>query len=161
MSQAEASRCYHWLLPTLEHNSNWMSWKEVRTLPVPGVTSDDTQYVDSGSGPEEQEGKKGKVITDDDVTSEQSHTGKKSACSLWEWRKRKLCIRCLKTQHNQLLFSQLQRHFVTSRWRNLHHKPIWRTAASCNWSGDIVVQSLFVSSFTMVHYGHCYYVLYG
>jgi len=51
-------------------------------LPVPGVTSDDTQYVDSGSGPEEQEGKKGKVITDDDVTSEQSHTGKKSACSL-------------------------------------------------------------------------------
>lgn len=66
-----------------------MSWKEVRTLPVPGVTSDDTQYVDSGSGPEEQEGKKGKVITDDDVTSEQSHTGKKSACSLWEQRKRK------------------------------------------------------------------------
>lgn len=51
--------------------------------------------------------KKGKVITDDDVTSEQSHTGKKSACSLWEQRKRKLCIRCLKTQHNQLLFSQL------------------------------------------------------
>jgi len=49
---------------------------------VPGVTSDNTQYVDSGSGPEEQEGKKGKVITDDDVTSEQSHTGKKSACSL-------------------------------------------------------------------------------
>lgn len=48
-----------------------------------------TQYVDSGSGPEEQEGKKGKVITDDDVTSEQSHTGKKSACSLWAQRKRK------------------------------------------------------------------------
>jgi len=44
-----------------------------------------------------------------------NHTLVKRVLVLFEKReKENLCIRCLKTQHNQLLFSQLQQQFVTS-----------------------------------------------